>query len=73
MKNIISWIIHELIIYPNLNWDTNSKKNGVFYREKLSYLEEMKLVENSVQFFQLTFSPLLAGGGLVSGNARSAD
>ena len=38
------------------------KENGVLYREKLSYLEELEdrtLVENLVHTFELTFKALI--------------
>ena len=49
---------------------TNSMKNGVYYPDKVSYLEEKYLVEKSLHNFELTFSPLLAGGGLLPGTCK---
>ena len=52
---------------------TNSKENGVVYREQVSYLEQRTLVEKSVEAFQLTFTPLLAGSGLLPGTCKMCD
>ena len=52
---------------------TNSNENGVFCRENVSYLEERTLVEKSEQAFELTFTPLLAGGGLLPGTCKMCD
>ena len=52
---------------------TNSNENGILYREKDSFLEEKTLVEKSVPAFELTFTPLLAGSGLLPGTCKMCD